>query len=502
MVQTKTKKVYDFNMPRVKNELVKVIKKQKNESTVADLISASGLPKFQVEETIKVVMNEYRGHLKVSESGELLYYFPQGMRNQVKGFIPGLKRFFSEFAKVMVKILAFLFKIWIVVMLVGYFILFLLILVAAVLATLAISFGGKGRSRSSSRGGIFYLVIKLFELFARIWFYGQILKGPGEKKRGRPLHKAVFAFIFGEPDPNREWETAEKKHVISFIQSHKGVITLEELMIISGKDTEQANELINRYLLEFEGEPQVTDDGSIFYFFPELLRTSRSLTERTIVPLQNPAKKQLIPFSYNEKKKNGWIGFFNGFNLAFGSYFLYYALTEPYLVMEFIRQMPVVDFAIVYRFLNSFLKDITANPAGIILIGLGIIPLAFSFLFYLIPLMRNIQRKKLNEGIKQENFRKRIYASMHSNPMSVNPGAIQPAGESETPKNSDKFKDKVIKQFVGGKYGDVEATTSGAGGYIYVLKEYQRQISDVNTFRDNVDLNKYAVGETIFDSGE
>lgn len=101
MVKTKTKKVYDFNMPRVKNQLVQVLKKKKNESTIADLISASGLPKFQVEQAIKVVSNEYRGHMKVSESGELLYYFPQGMRNQVKGFIPGAKRFFSSFGKVL-----------------------------------------------------------------------------------------------------------------------------------------------------------------------------------------------------------------------------------------------------------------------------------------------------------------------------------------------------------------------------------------------------------------
>ena len=99
MVKTKTKKVYDFNMPKVKNQLIKVLKKRKNESTIADLMSASGLPKFQVEETIKVVSNEYRGHLKVTESGELLYYFPQGMRNQVKGFIPGFKRFLSGFIK-------------------------------------------------------------------------------------------------------------------------------------------------------------------------------------------------------------------------------------------------------------------------------------------------------------------------------------------------------------------------------------------------------------------
>jgi hypothetical protein len=44
--------------------------------------------------------------------------------------------------------------------------------------------------------------------------------------------------------------------------------------------------------------------------------------------------------------------------------------------------------------------------------------------------------------------------------------------------------------------------TAPGGGYIYILKEYQRQIADVRNYRDSVDLGKYAVGETVFDSGE
>lgn len=228
------------------------------------------------------------------------------------------------------KLLTFLFKIWVMVMLVGYFILFLVILVGAIAATIAISLGGKGKSRGG-KGGIFYLVIKLFELFARIWFYGQIMKGPRTKAKGRPLHKAVFAFIFGEPDPQKEWDNDERKYIISFIQSHKGIITLEELMAITGKNTREANELINSYLLEYEGEPQVTAKGSILFFFPELLRTAETLTARNALSLTNPSKKQLVPFNYKEKKKNAWIAFFNGFNHAFGSTFYITRLLSPIL---------------------------------------------------------------------------------------------------------------------------------------------------------------------------
>jgi hypothetical protein len=499
MVKTKTKKVYDFNMPKVKNQLVRVIKRRKNESTIADLVASSGLPKFQVEQAVKVVLDEYRGHLRVTESGELIYYFPHGMINQVQGFIPGLKRFFSAFFKGLGKVLAFLFKIWIVVMLVGYFFLFLAIFLAAVLGSIAISMGSRGRSSRGSKGGAFYLVIKLFELFARIWFYGQILKGPQMRQRGRPLHKAVFAFVFGEPDPNRDWEINEKKYVISFVQSHRGVITLEEFMAITGKNSLEANELINRYLLEYEGEPRVTDNGTIVYFFPELLRTAESVGTQRAVSLANPAKKRLIHFNYNKKSKNGWIGFFNGFNIFFGAYFSYFALFQPNLPF-IIRNKVIIDFALVYRFLNNFLTGLVNNPPALIFIALGIIPVSFSFFFYLIPVIRNIRRRSRNERIKEENLRKKIYRTIYSNPMMVDPLAVRGADEDESPKNEVKFIDKEIKRFAGEKHADVEAKQDDT--YYYTMGELDREIKDAEAYRQTINLGDYAVGEKIFDSGE
>ena len=49
------------------------------------MISGTSLPKYQVEQAAKVALDEYAGRLKVTESGELLYYFPGGMRSTVHG---------------------------------------------------------------------------------------------------------------------------------------------------------------------------------------------------------------------------------------------------------------------------------------------------------------------------------------------------------------------------------------------------------------------------------
>jgi len=132
------KKVYEYNTEKVKTSIVNALKRHGNETTVADIITLTGLPEYQVQETIKHVVNEYDGHMKVSESGELLYYFPRGMRSTVRGFIPTMKRIGRKFLKAVGKILSFLFKIWIVVMLVGYFLVFLAILLLA----MCVSFAG------------------------------------------------------------------------------------------------------------------------------------------------------------------------------------------------------------------------------------------------------------------------------------------------------------------------------------------------------------------------
>jgi hypothetical protein len=383
-------------------------------------------------------------------------------------------------------------------MLIGYFILFLAILIASIAAAIAASAANKNRSRSS-RGG-FYLVTRVIELFIRIWFYKSIMDNhsgyrTSRKKPGRPLHKAVFGFVFGEGDPRQQWSEQEKRNVIAYIQANKGIITLEELVALSGKNSDQAQQLINQYLLEYEGSPEVTDRGTIVYLFPELLRTTRQNTET--VSLQAPPKKQLVKFSDNPGKTNGWISFFNVFNLLFSSYFLGNILINP---ITYVKDKFIVDFSLVYQAVYNFLAEISVNPNTIILIGLGIVPAAFSFFFFLIPAIRNLKRKRLNNYIKRENLLKRIYSYLFSKPLKADPGEVRPAGPDETPTGGIQFRQQVFDRFAAEKHADIEETPEGKT--VYNFTEFKEEIEDVDAYRSRVNLADYSVGETVFDSGK
>lgn len=330
-------KVYDFPMAKVEDKLVSFLKTRRGESTVADMISGTGLPKYQVEQAAKVVLDEYAGRLKVTESGELEYYFPAGMRSTVHGLGPSVRRFWKSFTRRTARVLSFLFKIWIVAMLVGYFVAFVAIGVLAIVASVAASAAGRGGRDDRSRGGGggfggMFLAMQLLDLILRMWFWSSILGANNTRRKpreGRAFYKSVFGFVFGDGDPNKGWEETERKHIISYIQGNKGVITLEELMAMTGREADDANALMNRLLLEFEGEPGVTDNGTLIYSFPELMRTARSAQGALgHVKMETGPVKMPVAFSANKSRTNGWIIFFNTFNLVFGTYFLAISLTQ------------------------------------------------------------------------------------------------------------------------------------------------------------------------------
>ena len=277
-------KVYDFNLAKVQNALVSHLRSRRRESTVSDIVAGTGLPKYQVEQGLQGVLAEYAGHLKVSESGELIYYFPWPMRSTLHGFGPAFRRGFRAFAKGAAAVLSFLFKVWIVVMLVGYFLVFLALALAALVGGFAISVGGnrdgRGRRRGPSGSGQgMVLVMRLLDFVMRMWFWSNLTgtaRGREAREPGKPFYRSVFSFVFGDPDPNREYDGALTRYALSYLRARRGVITLEEVMAMTGREPDSAQQLLNRWVLEFEGDPRATDAGTVVYAFPELLRTTAS----------------------------------------------------------------------------------------------------------------------------------------------------------------------------------------------------------------------------------
>lgn len=499
----KQKKVYDYNQAKVEKKLVTVLKKRKNESTVADLIAATGLPNHQVNETMARVVWEYSGQMKVTESGEILYYFPRGMKNVVNSSGAKIRRGLRKTAEKIGRVLSLLFKIWIMVTLIGYFVLFVALLLLALFASVAASASSKdSRGSTRSRGGGFvgfYLTSQIFRIFLSLLLYSRIEKSsrrgawaPPQKKKKDPLHLAVFSFVFGTGrEEQKAWPERLRRAFIVYVQDHQGIVTLEELMNLSGLNFGEANRLMSVYLLEYGGEPDVTDEGTLVYRFSDLLRTgntSEAVGERDFYR----KKKPLIRYSKNKSSINKWIGFFNGFNLVFGTYFMIFS---GMIIAD--GADPLSRF---YLMVQTLTANVFSDPGGAIFIVLGIVPFIFSLLFYLIPFVRRQWEKKENRKIREQNFRKHINNRIYDNPEKVDPEALEPAGGEEAVQNSSVFRDKYIAEYAAEKQGDV--TEKSKDRYIYRFPELLREQEDLLNVRKNVDMSEFNLGGVVFDSGE
>jgi len=116
--------------------------------TVADASTAAGIPLRDAEVGLNVLTSEYRGHLRVSEDGDLVYVFPNGFTKpwETKETID---RVLSKVGGALLGIGRFVVRAWLLVVMVAYAALFIAILVG-------LMFAGKSNDRDD-RSGLGYL---------------------------------------------------------------------------------------------------------------------------------------------------------------------------------------------------------------------------------------------------------------------------------------------------------------------------------------------------------
>ncbi len=482
-----TKKVYDFDFEKVRSQMTGALRRHGNQGTIADVIGLSGLPKYQVESVFPALVADCRGQMAVTESGEVLYRFP-------KGFAIPQRSWWKKLLHGGAKALAVLFKAWILVMLVGYFALFLLILLVSIAVSIALSFSRRDDDRDSGGGVMgFFLVSRVLEWFTILWLYsGDPLER--QAKRRKPFHRAVFEFVFGVEDNADVRERMERKAFVSFIRENRGVISLEELMALTGRSREEADALVSRLMLEFDGEPRVSEAGTLNFFFPGLLLTSGQAPRPYVL-----ADQELIPFTRNPSRTNGWIIFLNGFNVVFGLYFLSFGLQGVQAVQasgDNLSLIYLVSLALV-----SALGHLDLNAAnGWLLTVLGWIPALYSGFFFGIPLVRRLRENRRNLLIKLKNFRRKVVRLVLKNPAEVHLEQVVPASELDAPGKPGPQREALKEQLLRETAGERAIDVSGTGPYVYSIPDLEREKSDLEFVRKSTDLSKLSIGKVIFDT--
>ena len=479
-------------------------RKHRNGITFADVAADTGLSLNRVKTLVPLAADEYSARLEVTESGEILYSFPRGWRSRYRGPVPAAKKFLSLAAGFAAKAGKLLFKVWIMVMLLGYFLLFMAIALASVFISVA------GNSRSSGRrGGGVNVSFGFFHLIMRLWFYSELFGArrsygawgggtlrEGKSRESRPLHKAIFSFVFGDEDPNADWETALKKAFISYLRRRRGVVSLPELMTMAGLCPEKAESFIAGLCAEFSGSPEVTGEGTIVYRFDEILLSGEKQSGDGVFPVSappSPLPKKTKGFSSNPKKMNVWFGIINGVNLLFGSYFLYNAASIGNIMNEAVLRSSGM-YGIVYYFL--FRMGIDALP--VIRVALGLVPLLFSALFWLIPAVRSAMLRKENNAIRMDNFRGWGFGRIWTNPQNFRPADLDLKADEYRPAKPGEARDMVIREM--SRYSAPLVAVDENKNEVFDFPELGREKDALEKYR--LAINKPDTpGKTIFDSG-
>jgi hypothetical protein len=202
---------------------------------------------------------------------------------------------------------------------------------------------------------------------------------------------------------------------------------------------------------------------------------------------------------------NVWFGIINSVNLLFGGYFLYQsaATGQVRMVAEATGRVVMeagAAYSYLYKVAYVLLTAITDNPLPILTVGLGIVPLAFSVLFWLIPALRFRQEKNENEKIKLGNLRKTGFQKIWSAIRGIRNRDIDSAIPECRPKKLIAAQDKIIKEM--GSYSMPEVEVNPQGETLYHFNELDREKAALAQYRSAINPGSSDLGKIVFDSGE
>lgn len=427
--------------------LLDAFRRREGKLTKADAVAGSGLSQAQTERALTVVLRDYRSHLSATESGELVYELgPKPVRRTAVTWRERLARF----GRVLWRGFKFGFKIWIAVTLVVYFVAFVAMLLAMLFARSSGSDRDDDREGGFSPGMLFWF-----------WGWGPSADPYGRRrarKRGKPFYRSVFDFVFGpartEPPPLQD-----EREILAYIRAHRGRITATDLVRMFGWELERAEQEATRLMVQYGGEPEVTEDGVVVYVFRNL-RVTAGAEDLAVRPRDAwERQEQPAPLTGNTPGMNVGVAALNGFNL----------LAPLWIVPAFeaARNVSLEGWEFLVR---DF-------------------PLAFSALFFAVPIGRAlVERRRRREGERRNALRRilqRVFAR----------GGAPAAPEQLA---TDPVELEVLEKKLVELGGDVEADEQG--NVRYGFPKLREELAAVEKVRQAAPASEQDPGAVIWTS--
>lgn len=478
--------------------LARALAGQGRDFTIADAATKSGLALRDAERGLHALVSEYRGHLRVTSEGELLFRFPHGF---TKPWLvrTALSRASDAVGRALLGALKFIVRAWIAIVLVGYVAIFVALLIALFFARQSSS------DSRRDRGGFdigSYLVFRVvadavfwtFHPFSPVHI-GERAGWAPPTRRGRerkdepPFYEKVNRFFFGPDEPRPEPRAFERR-VLAEIRAQKGRIGLADVMRATGLSRDEADPLMARLLLDYDGTVDVSDQGAIVYRFASL---RKSVVEPSPAPRPTPIWTQperLPPLTGNDPGANLLIAFLNGFTLFASLWVIGQGLTLHNLSRVLFERIPLEKL------------HFDGTP-----IALGVVPLIFSIALFALPLIRAAVRPLRQRRIARENGRRAVLRAVLS---TLHEGGLNEGGLAEGGVKDEALRSayraaagrdpdpKELTREVVSLGGDVDL--EAPDGIRYRFPDLKAEVAALRAEREAAAEEEAKVGKVIFSS--
>ncbi|QDG51932.1 hypothetical protein FIV42_14650 [Persicimonas caeni] len=455
---------------KVEERILGSLKKRDGVATAGDVAADTGLGYDQTEMALRHMLTLYKSHLDVDDEGNLRYRFDP--KFQRRGAQPG--KAWRSFKQGLWKAFVAFFKVWTMVMLVGYTVLFVLLLVAVGIAGFAASMQSDDRDGGGQIGILPFLLVARFLEFMFWWNifsgprydrgygrgYGRrrgLFGGMGERERkkpSKPFYQKIFHYLFG-PEEAKTDPLGPERAFAQFVRSRNGRITAAEWASRTGQTLQEAENALTASIVRFNGDVDVSDDGVLVYRFDELVVTAEEGDSYEDLPPIWQRKVSVPDFTSNKGSSNTWISVLNGFNLAMSAFILFAVIGLPLGAQ----------------------------------IALGWVPFVFSTLFFAIPLLRKFSHNKRKQQAAVENERRDALSIVFQ---SARDGEARQVPDSSVP---EKFQDG----FLVGYDGDIEVTDDGIT--VFRFPRVAEELEAGEDARESA-ANEVVFGKTVFSSDE
>jgi hypothetical protein len=465
------------------------LKNFRGDLTVADAAARGGLALRDAEAALFHLSSEYHGHLKATTAGEVLFSFPRGMvKPEGQGFLARAAR---GVGRALVGIGRFVIRAWVSVVLIGY-----AVVLGAVLLALALKDDG-----GDGIGEVLFFVFRIiaealfwtFHPFSPVALRAEPawMRGHGRARHRRrfgpkdvPFYEKVNRFVFGPPAPKVD-PRAQQRMLVAEIRRMDGRIGPADVMRALGGTREEAEAVLCRLVLDYDGEVEVTDDGAVVYKFAGLRRTADTALEHAqpAVPIWSHREKP-APLTGNSTGTNIFLGAINTFNLVGSGVALANGLTLEHLG-NLLTATQVND------------PTWVMPPSEGTPLVLGAIPFAFSAMLFVLPTARAIRKGKRERQVVRENARRALLRAVVEQPT---PELVAAAdlrrawADAGAPQPSEAELTEEVRRLGG------EPDVTDDGQLVYKFPDLAREARALAAERRAARPEERSAGEVIFSS--